>query len=61
MRIRLSVYDVAGRLIDRLVERVESPGEHAVQWDAGRLPSGTYFYRLEAGSEVRTLRAILVR
>jgi hypothetical protein len=61
MTVRLSVYDVAGRLVDRLVESVEAPGEHSIQWDARELPSGTYFYRLEAGSAIRTERAILVR
>ena len=61
MMVRLQVFDVQGRLIESLVEAVEGPGEHAVQWDAGNRPTGVYFYRLAAGAEVLTERATLVR
>ncbi len=57
--VRLSVYDASGRLVDRLVERAESPGVHVAEWDGSGHPSGVYFFRLEVGSEVRVRRAIL--
>ncbi len=52
-RVTLRIYDELGREVRGLVEGVKSAGYHAVTWDGkndgGRaLPSGVYFYRLEA-------------
>jgi len=59
--VRLSVYDVTGRLLDRLVDRAVSAGEHVVTWDATGLPSGVYFYRLEVGDFSETRKMILLK
>ncbi|MEE9269905.1 MAG: PQQ-dependent sugar dehydrogenase [Candidatus Krumholzibacteria bacterium] len=59
--VRLSVYDVAGRLIDGLVDTVQPVGEHAVVWDAAGLPSGIYFYRLQAGGVTETRKMVLLK
>jgi flagellar hook assembly protein FlgD len=51
-RVRLSVYDVRGRLVNVLVDGRRDVGHHAVAWD-GRTASGrqaragAHFYRLE--------------
>lgn len=50
--VRLSVYDVTGRLITVLVDQQQAPGEYQVTWDAGQLASGVYVYRLEAGGQI---------
>jgi hypothetical protein len=66
-RVELSIYDLAGRLVKILVGGEEQgAGSHSVVWrgkdDAGRaMPSGTYFYRLEAGGYTETRRMTLVR
>lgn len=59
--VRLAVYDVAGRLVDELVNSVKGAGEYVVEWDAGTLPSGVYFYRLETGSQTVVRRATLLK
>jgi hypothetical protein len=59
--VRLFIYDVTGRLVDRLVEGVQSRGEHTVEWDAGGLSSGIYFYRLEAGDFSETRKMMLIK
>ena len=59
--VRLVVYDVTGRAVARLVERPMAAGPHQVQFDAARLPSGVYVYRLTAGPFVETRRMVLVR
>jgi len=51
--VRLSVYDIGGRLVTTLVDQVEEPGRRSVEWtgtdSAGRaLPCGIYVGVLEA-------------
>ena len=67
MPVSLRVYDVSGRLVDVLLDdRLAQQGRNEVVWRgrdlAGRLlPSGTYFYRLEAGSFGETKRMTLLK
>ena len=42
----LHVFSVTGSEVARLVDSHFPAGLHKVAWDAGNLPSGTYFYRL---------------
>lgn len=59
--VKLSIYDAAGRLVRILADEVQGPGEHVVEWDAGRIPSGIYFCRLEIGQDVKVKRIRFVR
>jgi len=46
--VTLEVYDVVGKLVGRLVEGNVAAGYHDAMFDASRLASGAYFYRLTA-------------
>ena len=59
--VRLHIYNVAGQLLVTLVDGFQGPGYYRVHWDAPGMPSGTYFYRLQAEGEVHTNRMVLVR
>jgi hypothetical protein len=64
--VRLSVFDVAGRLVRTLVDGGLAQGSHEYAWDgrdeAGRaVGSGSYLARLEFGGAVETVRMGLVR
>ena len=64
--VSLVIYDVAGRLVNVLVDDVMDAGTHDVTWDgrgnAGRtVASGVYFYRLSAGSFNETRKMVLLR
>lgn len=50
MPVRLTVYDVTGRLVATLVDDVVSEGENFADWNATGLPSGSYYYLLSAGN-----------
>ena len=54
---RLTIYDVLGREVSLLVDRQQAAGAYEVTFEAGDLPSGVYFYRLETGpfSEIRQM------
>ncbi len=60
MEVRLSVYDVSGREVSRLVEERMAAGGHSVDFDGSRLSSGTYYYKLSAGefTEIRKMTLI---
>ena len=59
--VSLTVYDVSGRIVDRLVQSFESAGSHSVDWDSSSCPSGVYFYRLESGQQAVTKKVVLVQ
>jgi mannan endo-1,4-beta-mannosidase len=59
--VRLSVYDALGQLVDMLVNGSQSAGSHFAVFDAGRLSTGIYFYRLVAGSFSDTKKMVVVK
>jgi hypothetical protein len=59
--VRLGLHDVLGRRLRVLVDRVESAGEHRVTLSGENLPTGTYFYSLEANGEHIGKQCILVK
>jgi hypothetical protein len=59
--VSLRIYDVLGRLVQTLIHETQAPGVYKFNFDASRLASGVYFYRLVAGSFVDTKKLVLVR
>jgi len=65
-QVELSVFDIAGKRVVRLVDGVLEAGEHPVAWDgrdaSGReVSSGTYLVRLKAAGRVHQGKLVLVR
>jgi hypothetical protein len=50
MNVRLDVYNILGQRVATLANGAYTAGTHTVQFDASRLSSGVYLYRLQAGS-----------
>ncbi len=59
--VELTVFDILGRQIDRLVDGYLSSGDYRVEWDAGDHPSGVYFYRLIMQDTAVTGRMTLLK
>lgn len=59
--VKLEVYDVIGRRVATLINGVQQAGYHAINWNATNLSSGVYFYRIQAGSFVKTQKMSLVK
>lgn len=66
-RVNIKVYDVGGRKVATVVDRVFSPaGYYEVDWsaradDGSRLPSGVYFYRMFAAGNTFTRKLVIVK
>jgi hypothetical protein len=59
--VSLKVYDVLGNEIATLVNEEKQAGSYEVEFDGAGLPSGIYFYRLQAGSFIETKKMILIK
>ena len=65
-QVAISVYDMCGRLLTSLDDRLYGAGTYSVDWDgrdaAGRaVSSGTYLIRMKAGGVVKSQKVMLVR
>ena len=59
--VSLKVFDLLGRDVANIVSEEMQPGNYSRQWNASDLPSGIYFYRLQAGSFAETKKLILLK
>jgi len=59
--VTIKVYDVLGREVSILVNENKPVGNYSVQFNAGKLVSGVYFYRMEAGTFKQTKKLSLLR
>jgi len=50
-----------GEKVNQLVKEEQEAGNHQIEFDATILPSGVYFYTLQAGSFVETKKMILIK
>jgi len=59
--VQLKIYDVLGNEVATLVNEEKSTGSYTVDFDASNIPSGVYFYTLNAGSFNETKKMILMK
>jgi len=59
--VTLKIYDVLGNEITNLVNEEKSAGSYEVDFNATTLPSGIYFYKLQAGNFVETKKMVLLK
>ncbi|MCJ7553749.1 MAG: T9SS type A sorting domain-containing protein, partial [Ignavibacteriaceae bacterium] len=59
--VTLKIYDVLGSEVATLVNEEKSVGTYELNWNAANLPSGVYFYRIQAGSFIETKKMVLLK
>ena len=59
--VSLSVFDVNGREVSRLVDGGVGAGNQTFVWDANGFPAGVYVVRMEAGDAMEMRKVVLVR
>lgn len=60
-RVKLTVFDLLGREVALLVNQEKPAGVHYVKFNASKLVSGVYFYKLEADSKVAARKFLLMK
>ena len=61
MKISIKVYDVTGREVAALVDKMQDAGYYTVEFDGSNLASGVYFYRMNAGNFSDIKKIILIK
>ncbi len=59
--VTIEIYDILGRKIEMLVSGKQPAGSHTIVWEAKNVPSGVYFYRIEAGEYSQTEKCVLLK
>ena len=59
--VTLKVYDILGKEVRSLVDEEKPAGNYQVEFYAADLPSGVYFYRVQAGSFNQVRKMLLIK
>jgi hypothetical protein len=59
--VELSVYNILGQKVAALLDGQKTAGKHAVSWDAGDMPSGVYFARIESDGDSRAVKMLVLK
>ena len=60
-KVKISIYDSTGRLIDPLMERSLNPGYHTITWEGKNVGSGIYIYKISAGEYTAAGKCVLIK
>jgi hypothetical protein len=60
-QVTLKIINTLGEELQILVNEEKPVGTYELNWNAANLPSGVYFYRLQAGDYVQTRKMILLK
>ena len=60
-KVKLTVFNQLGQQVATLVDGVKPAGDYSVSFRGDDLPSGLYFYQIQAGSYNKTLKMLLMK
>ena len=60
-KVSLSVFNSIGQTVETLIDKEMAAGDYKITFNAENLPSGIYFYKLEAGNFVDVKKMMLLR
>ena len=59
--VDLSIYNILGQEVATLVNKKQPAGNYSVEWDASKVSSGVYYYRLEADGYSDVKKMVVIR
>ncbi|MCW8806322.1 MAG: T9SS type A sorting domain-containing protein, partial [Ignavibacteriaceae bacterium] len=60
-KVKLILFNLLGEEVATLVNEEKTAGYYTVEFNASNLPSGIYFYRLQAGKFAETKKMMLMK
>ena len=60
-KVSLKIYDLLGRVVATLVNEEKPAGHYKINFDASKLSSGVYLYRIIAGDYINSKKIILLK
>jgi len=61
VKVKMTVYDIAGRKVKSLLNEDKTAGSYEIIFDGSQLASGIYLYTLEAGNYTDVKKMILLK
>ena len=59
--VTLKIYDLLGKEVVTLIDKEMNSGNYTVDFDASKLSSGTYFYKLTSGMFSQTRKMLMIK
>jgi len=59
--VSLKIFNIAGQEVGLLVQKNQDPGKYWLNWNASHLPSGVYYYQIQAGEKMQTRKCLLMK
>ena len=59
--VKLSIYDITGKLVETLVNEYKNAGYYSIEWNAENSSSGIYLYRIDAGEFSNVRKCLIVK
>jgi hypothetical protein len=59
--VKIEIYDILGRRVETLLNEKQQIGHHQIAWDALSIPTGIYFYKIEAGDYSESRKMLLLK
>ena len=59
--VKLSIYDITGKLVETLVNEHKNAGYYSVNWDATNVSSGIYIYKIDASNFSSVKKCLIVK
>lgn len=64
--VELTIYDINGQVVDKLVDAFQEAGQYTVKWSGmdqagNNVPSGTYFYKIKTWNTFEFRKMLLIR
>ncbi|MBU0713117.1 T9SS type A sorting domain-containing protein [bacterium] len=60
-QVTLTIYNMNGQVVERLVNQKQEPGFYSVNWDALNVSTGVYFYRIQADGFQQVKKCLLIK
>ncbi|GBD93885.1 mannan endo-1,4-beta-mannosidase precursor [bacterium BMS3Abin05] len=61
LRVKISIFNIKGEVIDTIVDSYQDSGTHIVHWTAHNISTGLYFYKIDAGGFTKVRKLIMIK